>query len=144
MCALPELTEILPHRPPMVYLDRVVSFDEGEIVCAATVGAEPCLLPQNADGSIPTWLGLEYMAQTAAAYAGMCALRDKLPVRRGVLLGTRKLELFVPSLTAGRKLLVSALPQSEDEDMRIFECSIKDAASGELLAEGKINVLLLA
>lgn len=53
----------LPHRTPMLLIDRVLAADAETTRCRVTVG-EQCSLFRQADGSYPNSLFIEFMAQT--------------------------------------------------------------------------------
>ena len=82
--------DVLPHRPPMMLLDEIVSVDEEDrsLVARATIRKE---WSEN-------WAAIELMAQAAAALAGVSdrISGSTLPARIGFLLGTRRMKLHVP------------------------------------------------
>ena len=69
----PPIVELVPHRPPMLLLDRVLSYDGECVVCETVLGPDSPFVEQ---GHVPAVVGIEYMAQTIAAGAGLSA-RDK-------------------------------------------------------------------
>ena len=76
MAALPHVRELVPHEPPMLLLDAVRSYDGDTIVCAVTIAADGLFVEQlNGQPGVPALIGLEYMAQCVAAYAGLAASR---------------------------------------------------------------------
>ena len=88
------LDDLLPHRPPMVLIDAVESFDAEtrRLVARVTIGENQLFF----DGKgVPNWVAIEYMAQTAAALVGYYDkhVAPGQPARPGLLLGTRKLDL---------------------------------------------------
>ncbi len=115
-----QLEEILPHRPPMVLLDEVVSFDEsdGSLVVAATIRPE---WSEN-------YVAIELMAQASAALAG---IHDRIaggndPARPGFLLGTRRLVLDIDRFEVGRRYLVTSKNVFRDGEAASFECTVRD------------------
>lgn len=134
--ALP-LRELLPHRPPMLLLDRLVSFDE------ESLEAELTLTPQSefcVEGRVGAWVGLEYMAQAVAALAGAHArLRGHAP-RIGLLLGTREFRAHVPAFTVGQVLRVRATQVFFDpEGLSVVECWLRDADTQAELAHASLT-----
>ena len=114
------LEDILPHRPPMVLIDEVVSFDEadGSLVAAATIRPEWC----------ENFVAIELMAQASAALAG---IHDRLaggkdPARAGFLLGTRRLSLGIDRFEVGRRYLVTSKNVFRDGEAASFECTVRD------------------
>ena len=74
------LAELLPHAGDMILLDRIEQCDEERIVTHLQVRDGG--LFNQADGSYPAWLGVELMAQSIAAYAGVRAKRAARPVEQ--------------------------------------------------------------
>ncbi|KGS11011.1 3-hydroxylacyl-ACP dehydratase, partial [Pseudomonas coronafaciens] len=68
------LAELIPHAGDMILIDQVLDFDAEQIHTRLTVRADG--LFNQADGSLPAWLGVELMAQSVAAFAG-CQARIK-------------------------------------------------------------------
>ena len=131
--------ELLPHAGDAVLLDHVRSWSEQHLEATAVPGASP--LYQQEDGSLPNWLGLEIMAQAVAAWAGCQARQAGRPVELGFLLGTRRYDCRVDRYPAGQPLAVRVQPSLHDATgMGVFETWLRDAATGELLAEARLNV----
>jgi predicted hotdog family 3-hydroxylacyl-ACP dehydratase len=79
----------------------------------------------QADGSLPAWVGIELMAQSVAAYAGCQARQAGLPVTLGFLLGTRNFQCNVERFPAGSELQIQALRSLQDDNgMGVFECQL--------------------
>ncbi len=133
------LEELLPHRPPMVLIDGVESFDAAEERLVARVTITENQLFYTA-GGVPNWVAIEYMAQTAAALVGG---DDKhvapgQPARPGLLLGTRKLDLKLERFEAGKTYHVVAENAFSDSDAASFVCRIEDDA-GATVATANLN-----
>lgn len=135
--ALPDISHFVPHRGTMSLLDRLVSVDDDAAVAEVTVG--PVSLFARAEG-IPAWVGIEYMAQTVAAWAGARARRAGGEPAIGFLLGTRRYSACTPWFASGQTLRVSARCELiGDNGLGQFACHIHDAA-GTLLAEAMVSV----
>lgn len=141
MTAAWNLDELLPHRPPMRLLDAVEAFDPEAKTLTATVTIAPGqIFFDEAEGGVPNWAAVEYMAQASAALAG-CYDRHVAPgrpPRPGLLLGTRRLELRLARFEAGRTYRVTAANAFWDADAAAFDCTIRDAA-GEVVAAATLN-----
>ena len=133
------LDELLPHRPPMVLIDGVESFDAAAMRLVARVTIREGQL-FYAEGGVPNWVAIEYMAQAAAALVGYHDkhLAPDLPVRPGLMLGTRKLDLKLARFEAGTTYRVVAENVFNDADAASFACSIEDEA-GETVATANLN-----
>lgn len=133
------LEDLLPHRPPMVLIDEVESFDfENKRLVARVTITEKQLF--YTAGGVPNWVAIEYMAQAAAALVGYHDkhLAPDLPVRPGLMLGTRKLDLKLARFAAGKTYRIVAENVFNDADAASFACSIEDEA-GETVATANLN-----
>lgn len=133
------LEELVPHASPMLLLDELVSADEECIVCRVVV-REDGLFDQ--DGRVPAWLGLEYMAQTVAAYSGFQAQRRGDAVKPGFLLGTRRFETSVDSFLCGEELSITVRRLMQDsEGLAAFECHVNGkGTSREMVQKAMLSV----
>lgn len=103
--SFPPLVELLPHRPPMLLLDSVVTSGPDLVICTLTVRAgDPYVGPNG----VAALLSLEYMAQAAAAYVGLSAIADHAPIRWGLLIGCSELHLHMNVIPIGSQLLVES------------------------------------
>lgn len=130
------LAEVLPHAGDMILLDRIEQCDDERIVTQLEV-RDGGLFSQ-ADGSYPAWLGIELMAQSIAAYAGVRAKRKGVAVELGFLLGTRKYQCNVERFPLGSQLQIEAIRSLEDESgMGVFECYLRGEG---IHLEARLNV----
>jgi len=120
------VSDLLPHAPPMVLLDEVVCWERGnEVSASITIHAQsPFFLDNN---GVPSYVGLEYMAQTCGIYAGLEALAHNRPVRLGFLLGTRNFHASLRWFERGEKLFITARKVLHEDTMGVFDCRIRNA-----------------
>lgn len=119
---LPPIAELMPHEGPMCLLDRVIAV-EGERLSSEVVVPADGLFGH--DGGVGAWVGIEYMAQAVAAWAGWQARQLGKPPCIGLLLGTRRYSCAVPRFTAGQRLQVSIeRGYQADNGLAQFECRI--------------------
>lgn len=134
MAAFPAVEQLLPHRGSMLLIEAVLSCEPDSIVTRATVSPE----------GMPAWMGLELMAQAAAAYAGMEARRGgrigHTQPRRGMLVGCRAYRATSPSFSGVLNVKASRTA-SDESGFSLFDCSVT-TSSGEALATGTIQVLI--
>jgi len=126
--SLPDIRSLLPHAGPMVLLDRVVSVDEESLCAEVRIRADSMFCN---GGGVGAWVGLEYMAQAIAAYAGYGARLRGEPVRIGFLLGSRRYECRRSVFPVGSVLTVSVRVLHDSNRLAAFECRIDDR-EGEL------------
>jgi predicted hotdog family 3-hydroxylacyl-ACP dehydratase len=132
------ISELVPHSGQMVLLDRVVQSEGETLTAEVVIGAHSLFC--GADG-VPSWVGVEYMAQAIAAHAGYGAkLRGETP-QVGFLLGSRRYDAQVPLFGIGSRLQVHVQCELHGENgLGAFACRIEDGDSGALLAQATITV----
>ena len=136
--SFPPVAEVLPHAGRMVLLSRVLAHTETDTTCIAEIGRDTMFA--DADGGVPAWAALEYMAQCIAAHGGLRARAAGDPVVPGVLLGTRSLVTHVPRFAAGQRLRITATHVWGEHDFFSFACTVRDEATGTMLVEGTLTV----
>lgn len=133
---LPPIRELVPHSGPMSLLDCVIAV-EGERLSAEVVVPADGLFSQ--DGGVGAWVGIEYMAQAVAAWAGCQAREQGQAPRIGLLLGTRRYRCSVPRFAAGQRLQIDIeRGYQADNGLGQFECRIH--ADGVELASATLTV----
>jgi predicted hotdog family 3-hydroxylacyl-ACP dehydratase len=136
MTDLPDIRALVPHAGPMVLLDRVVSVD-AESVCAEVRIKKDSLF--YADGGVGAWIGLEYIAQAIAAYAGYHAALRGEAVKIGFLLGTRRYDCVRPAFALGSLIQIRARRVLQNDDgLASFDCRIDD--ENGLIAGASVTV----
>lgn len=129
---------LLPQSRTMVLLDRVVETGADFIMTELTVRDDG--LFSNHDHTVPAWIGLEYMAQTIAAFSGYNRKCRGEEIGLGFLLGTRYYKCSVGSFPCGMSLQVRAEKVIEtDNEMSVFNCIIEGK---NIYASAMLNVLL--
>ncbi len=122
MTERPEIAELVPHAGPMLLLERLLEAGDDYAVCEVLVRSDGLF---DSDGRVPAWLGIEYMAQTVAAFSGLQARRHQEPVKLGFLLGSRRFETNVQHFACGEVLRVTARRFVHDSSgMGAFECEV--------------------
>ena len=129
-----QVAELVPHAGKMMLLNRVVEF-EPEIMVAEVIAGSGGLFAES--GTVPAWVGIEYMAQTVAALGGMKRRLAGKPITLGFLLGTRRYECNVDNFPVGTVLTVSVRRIMQDQGLGVFDCQM----TGEgISASAKLNV----
>lgn len=133
--ALP-IVELLPHAPPMVLLDRVVTAGDEQLSAEVTIRADSEFCR---DGRVGAWVGIEYMAQTVAAWSGWQARQRGEAVKVGFLLGTRRYDALRAEFVVGETLLVLVEREFQaDNGLARFRAEIR--CGDELCAQASISV----
>lgn len=139
--AFPSIAELVPHAAPMLLLDRVLEHDDSRTVCS--VRTEDSALFAEPSGGVPSWVGLEYMAQCAAVHGGLASRARGEAPRPGLLLGSRRLQLHTAVFAAGRELRVIARHHRGKLGLVTFDCWVESQDGDEVLAEGRVNLYIL-
>lgn len=114
--------ETLPHRGRMLLLDEISGYGEDWLSAIVRIRADTLLAEA---GGVPAWAGIEYMAQAAAAYAGIERLQKGQTPTIGFLLGTRRYESIRPWFAIGAELQIRAQIMLRDaNDLAVFDCEI--------------------
>lgn len=130
-----KITDLLPHGAGMVLLDALSA--QGPDWAEAQVTIRPDS-PFGDDHGVPGWVGIEYMAQTLAAFEGAQRLRAGQPVQVGLLLGARSYQSEVALFPVGWTLTVrvSQLLKAAD-GVSAFACELSQG--GRRLAHAEIK-----
>lgn len=132
---LPAIELLLPHAAPMILIDRVVAI--GETWLEAEVFINEQTVFAEAGRGVPAWVGIEYMAQSIAAWSGYGAHSQGGLPQFGFLLGSRKYQASTPWFAFGSTLTVRVELQFLDQGFGVFSGSI---ATDRLLVEATVNV----
>lgn len=134
--AMIPVADVVPHAGAMLFLDTLVSHDEDGVVAEAAVHEQH--LFATPDG-VPAWVGIEFMAQAIAAWAGCRARARGEPVRIGFLLGTRRYECQRQHFAFGTRLRIEVKREIfGDNGLGMFVCRLFDA--GEEIACANLSV----
>ncbi len=135
--SFPNIEQLIPHRGPMRLIDRMVATSEDSMSVEARI--HPSCAFAIAGGGIPSYVGLEMMAQAICAYDGLRRFKMGLRPSVGFLLGCRKYVARQPYLAAGSVLTITARMVFNDGDMASFDCFIRDDEPANF-AEAALNV----
>jgi predicted hotdog family 3-hydroxylacyl-ACP dehydratase len=116
-----DIEELIPHSERMVLLDRIIDFNEQSLVAELTVRDDGLFGDSK---TVPAYVGIEYMAQAIAAYAGIQAKQAGEAIKIGFLLGTRRYSSNVSCFTVGTILTVQVKNIIQDEKLGVFDCKI--------------------
>lgn len=134
---LTDIDHFVPHRSTMSLLSRLVKVDSERALTEVDI-TQDSLFAQG--HGVPAWVGIEYMAQTIAAWAGARARRAGAEPAVGFLLGCRRYQADQPAFAAGQTLRISV--QCEligNNGLGQFACRIENMA-GQSLAEAMVSV----
>ncbi len=136
------IADLVPHSGTMSLLDTVIDWDEERLTAQVCIRPDSLFVAPLANGSqaVPAWIGIEYMAQAIAAYAGVQARQRGEPVRVGFLVGSRKYTCNQPGFAVGSQLTITVEREMQaDNGLSVFSCRLLDASNG-LEAQANLNV----
>lgn len=135
----PNIRSLVPHQPPMLLIDKLIDVDELTVHCQVIIGSEGVFFDRQING-VAAWIGIEFMAQTIAAWSGYHAWLQGKAAPIGFLLGSRCYSCECESYDHGALLDIYAQQLMESDGMAAFLCRIECA--GEVLASAQLNAFL--
>lgn len=132
-----ELSKILPHDAPMIFLDELLNVDleKNSVTTSVTITKDKILFDREING-ISALAGIEFMAQTIGCYA---YFQNKLSEPKiGFLLGSRFYEADLEKFELGKTYTIFAQQAFSDNELVSFECFIYN--EGKECAKAKVNV----
>lgn len=117
------IAELVPHSGKMSLLDTVLDYGDGWLLAEVHITPESTFAD---DRGIPAWIGMEYMAQAIAAYAGLQGrLKGEKPTI-GLLLGSRKYQCTTDYFSFGQTLLLTVNRELDaDNGLSVCKCELK-------------------
>ena len=129
-----DIKELVPHSGKMLLLEHVIDYDRQSLT-AEIIVRQDGLFDQGQ--TVPAWLGIEYMAQTIAAFTGVTDRLAGRPIRSGFLLGTRRYEVDRSAFDVGEQLIVAVTELMRDQALAVFDCQL---SGNNVTASAKLNV----
>lgn len=137
---IPPISELLPHDPPMILLDRVVCWNPKRLV--AEVDCTRRNLFSDEQGLTPSWLGIEYLVQAMGALAGLKLIQEGEDVKIGFLLGVRNFKAMHAKFPNEGKLLVEVNEVLLDPETNLAAFDGTITQDGTILCEGQIKAVM--
>jgi|TARA_R110000782_G_scaffold5893_1_gene20416 predicted hotdog family 3-hydroxylacyl-ACP dehydratase len=135
---IPAIAELVPHAAPMLLIDRVCDTGPDHLQAEVTIQQTSMFFEKGR--GVPTYVGIEYIAQAVAAYSGWRAKSADpaaLP-HIGYLLGTRKMTMTRDWFEPGTRLNIYVENVFEDGEMGVFKGEIRDG--NDVIVAAQINV----
>lgn len=132
------LEQVLPHAAPMILLTQFIEAGDNFARCSVKIDEQSPFYNKDCAG-VPAYVGIEYMAQTVAAYAGANGLARGEGIKIGFLLGCRKYQPVISQFDLGDELLVHVTEViNEANGLGVFDCTI--SRQQDVLVSAKLNV----
>lgn len=123
----------------MILVDKLLFCEGDRAKCEVIIAANHVFM--QAEG-VPAHVGMELMAQTLAAMNGYQARQEGRSPDVGFLLGTPRFKTEVAFFRAGMCLHVSVGLAWGDDELRQFECEIRDSETSEVIQKATINAFV--
>lgn len=135
----PPMDQLLPHRYPMRFVQRVLQCDGERIVCTACV---PAACPLVCDGRAPAILAVEAAAQAAGVREALARLTAGRPdcAPSGYLVSLRDVEFAAATIPADVPFAVTVRVQSVSLPLSTY--AIEAGAVSQPILRGTIGTFL--
>ncbi len=127
--------ELVPHRKPMLLIERMVAIDGKNGVVEAEIAEDFLFL--TAEGQVEEVAMIELIAQGYAAIKGYADRLSGLPVRQGFLVGIKTFKAYQP-VKLGDRLRIELKTVAELDDFALAEGIIQ--RSGDVVADAEIKI----
>lgn len=114
-----EVAELVPHSGSMSLLDEIVDYGDDWLHATVKITSSSMFLD---DKGVPSSVGIEYLAQAVAAYAGLQERKEGGKPKLGFLLGVRKYLCSTDYFPVGKTLLLQVTLEMEaDNGLNVFQ-----------------------
>lgn len=134
----PEIIELIPHRAPMLLINKVISLSAKSSSAIVSIDKHASFFQSE---GVPSWIGLEYMGQTAALIAGFQLREGLVQPHLGFLLGTRQYLANTDYFLKDQELLITCKEAAlVGDSLATFTCTIEDNSNQQNLATASLSV----
>ena len=131
------IIDVIPHGMPMSLLDTIEDYFDNGLVAMVTVRQDSLFC--EPDG-VPAWVGVEYMGQAIAAYAGVSARIASQPVKIGFLVSTRRYVSPCAHFPVGTSLYIRVSQITDNiTGLQVFDCKI---TGKDIEIQANLNVFM--
>lgn len=129
------IADLVPHSGTMSLLTRVKGHGADWLEAEVDVHESTVFVEEQ---GVPSWIGLEYMAQAIAAYAGLEQKELGNEPKLGFLLGTRRYAVDKEWFSIGDTLSIKVVCEMVAENgLHVFEATLM---SPKVTASARLNV----
>lgn len=137
-CSGMPAAEFVMHRDSMLLLDTLIESGEDGAICEWQVREDDYFVEQAL--GVPAYVGVEFMAQCVAVYAGVRARIAGFGPPLGFLLGARHFKSSVSHYQIGERYRATCQELIRDDSgMGSYDCTI--LLGDERVAEARLAVL---
>jgi len=128
--------QVVPHAGTMSLLDNIIGYDDESLTAQVVITSDTLFLQEQ---GVPGWVGIEYMAQTIAAYAGVQRQLQGQQAQVGFLVGTRRYNCSHPYFPVGSVLNITIDVEFQaDNGLSVCNCTI--IGDNGIAADACLNV----
>jgi predicted hotdog family 3-hydroxylacyl-ACP dehydratase len=125
--AFPNIQDLIPHRGHNLLLGKVLHADGTSVIVSGQVPFSGWYLEQ--DKTMPSWISIEMMAQAIAVHIGLESRQHGGPVKPGMLIGCKSLEILISAFEASEKFRVRAeVVYRDDSGFAAYDCVVSGKA----------------
>lgn len=127
--------ELVPHRGAMSLLDSIDEYGPDWLRAGLTTRRDSIFAHEH---GVPGWVGIEYMAQAAAAFGAIEQVQRGETPSIGLLIGSRYYRCMEELIPFGTRLTVFVrIAMHDEEDFAAYECTVHspDGGRGRLIAD---------
>lgn len=137
--AAPPLYDLIPHRPPMLFVDRILGEADDGATC---IGRVPAAFALVHGGRAPALIALEVAAQTAAVWEALRRSREtgRPSARTGYLVSIKDVVLYRRTIEADAELIASVRLEAAMAELSTYAVDV--AVEGRLALQGTIGTYL--
>ncbi len=132
-----DLKDFIPITTPMLLLDGIVETSENGAKARVRIGRHSMFVDPS--GNVPNYVGIEYMAQTIAVFAGNIGRNKNETPKPGFLVAVDNFNAKEDVFESGKTYTVSVEMTFEAELLGVFTCNITRDADGAVMAEGQLK-----
>ena len=138
---VPDLDDLLPHRPPMRFVEGIETETDGGVVCAVRVPGRSAF---SAGGFAPALVAIEMAAQSAAVCEALRRFREAgdAGARVGYLVGARSVRFSRARVPAGETLFAAV--RLSGIALPLCTYAFEIARGSEVVAWGTVSTWLTA
>lgn len=139
----PPIDSLILHSGNMVLIDKLIAADDGGVTSVSY--QQNAKLFSIKSNYLPSYVCIEYMAQTIAAYAGLKALNNNREPTIGLLLGTRSFRCSQANMAISQPVAIKVKEIYNDQDQLVlFHCEVSNYYPAEALGantsgQNKVN-----
>jgi predicted hotdog family 3-hydroxylacyl-ACP dehydratase len=130
-----QVSELVPHSGKMSLLTRISDYGDDWLEAEVDIDASSMFVEEQ---GVPAWVGVEYMAQTVAAFAGLQEKALGQHPKLGFLLGTRRYNVNVEWFPLGVTLTIRVVREMVAENgLHVFQTMLE---ANQISAAASLNV----